>query len=243
MCDKRQASLGVSEGAGLARAWRQATEHSTGVLTLQHHGEALQEAIRFNPRTIARARRDQARELAPGRRSRWTPTTAACLGNKRDELEAFSFAVLLCLEVGALARLVGFSRGYAGARGLRQDGSCTEAGSDGKVKCGGAMQAPLRNPYIRWAAMPGAPATILSTITIRSQGKQARLLDLNPKPSSLHSSSNHGPETVMALDSIPATWAATRMVAKAVSDTVAQGAMRVFRRDGDPCIPLSYGPQ
>ena len=89
MCDKRQASLGVSEGAGLARAWRQATEHSTGVLTL-------------------------------------------------------------------------------------------------------------------------------------------------------HSSSNHGPETVMALDSIPATWAATRMVAKAVSDTVAQGAMRVFRRDGQAEAELHH---
>ena len=37
-----------------------------------------------------------------------------------------------------------------------------------------------------------------------------------------------------------ATWAATRMVAKAVSDTVTQGAMHVFRRDGQAETELHH---
>ena len=111
MRDKRQACLGVSKGESLACAWRQAAEHSAHVLTLQHHAEALQEAICFNAGTVAR--RAAIRPASGARQTEPLGTNAAGFGRKRRELEAFRFAVLLCLEVTAPACLVGLRRGHA----------------------------------------------------------------------------------------------------------------------------------
>ena len=80
----------------------QASEDCPGIFALERDGEALEEAVCFGSRSVTRPGSHKATESAPRAACSRPPTSSAGFGNERNKLKAFSKAVLLHAEVGAL---------------------------------------------------------------------------------------------------------------------------------------------